>query len=71
MNKLDSEDISVLLHQSKTRQLDVIIINGSVCVQQHKKQNHKSYIILCELQTSFQDRKTIISTLNQESMSHD
>ena len=70
MNESDSEDISMSLCQSKTEQLNATITDDSVCVQQHKKQDHKNHIILCKLWLSFKDMKTVTNTLNKESMSH-
>ena len=49
VNELDSENISALLCQSKTEQLNTTIINDSVCIQQHKKQDHEDHIIFCKL----------------------
>ena len=71
MNKSDSEDISASLCQSEAKQLNITIINDSICVQQHKKWNYEDHIIFCKLWISLKDMKTVTDTFNQKSMSHD
>ena len=70
MNESDNKNIFISLCQLRTKQLSTAVINSTVCVQQCKKQNHRSYTVLCELQISLQDRKTITDILNQKSTDH-